>query len=756
MSSNRLLCALTCLLVAANTSLAQPSMGEYVWWTYSYASGVYSNDTDMNQCMDTHVVSIPGASSLRLKFDNVNLGAEDYIQIISNRDGNTQEQYPHELQKWTNTSAYFNGESVTVKLWVSPGSTASFMIRDLIAGATGSLGFHHTICGPTDDRVLSTDWRAMRAVSSPTGGGGGCTIWAATATNYVLSAGHCTGTFGVAEAEVPLSTSGGSAQHPPSNRQWPISNFGALGNGVGDDYAVSTLSTNAQGQWPSTLYGFFTLGWFIPTVGNAIRITGYGTVTAPVSATWNVVNKTHAGSYVTTGGGGTGLGYNADTTGGNSGSPIICDISGLAIGIHTHGGCSASGGNNWGTSLTNAGFQAMWTSSGAPTPPAGVCATLSAPSANFTSSNPSVLQGSTVSFSDASTGGPSSWAWDLNGDGTTDSTLPNPTFTYNTPGSYTVSLTVSNAFGSNTNAMPGYVTVSALTAATLPVTEPFTAGLPTQGSSGWVFSSSNSFGAITAGQSGVVSPNSGGNALTMSSNTSGNFVQNDATLVIDLAAAGGATLSYWIKETGDEDDPQDGLWISDGANEALVQAHTGLFISAVWTQYTVDLDQAATANGIAITSTFRVIWRQYDNFVLGTDGHLIDDVDIQPDSQFSLTLSSTGGNLFCGLQNLPTGTVQGFTLFSFNTTLPVGLGNIYGINADLMTFQSIASPGAPGNIFHWVLPAPPFLYPNAPFVLPPGSLNSFVGMTADGQGIALGAGFNLLGTTNVVRTTLTP
>ena len=27
---------------------------------------------------------------------------------------------------------------------------------------------------------------------------------------------------------------------------------------------------------------------------------------------------------------------------------------------------------------------------------------------------------------------------------------------------------------------------------------------------------------------------------------------------------------------------------------------------------------------------------------------------------------------------------------------------------------------------------------------------------ADGQGLALGAGFNLLGTTNVVRTTLTP
>jgi hypothetical protein len=304
--------------------------------------------------------------------------------------------------------------------------------------------------------------------------------------------------------------------------------------------------------------------------------------------------------------------------------------------------------------------------------------------------------------------------------------------------------------------MPGYVTVATLTAATLPVNETFNGGLPSQGSSGWLFSSSNSFGAIAAGQSGIVSPISGGNALTMSSNTSGNFVQNDATLVIDLAAAGGATLSYWIKETGDEDDPQDGLWISDGANEALVQPHTGLFISAAWTQYKIDLDQAAAANGIAITSTFRVIWRQYDNFILGTDGHLVDDVNIQADSQFSLTLTSTGGNLFCDLQNLPAGTVQGYTLFSFNTTLPVGLGNIYGINADFMTFQAIASPAAPGNIFHWVLPAPALLYPNAPFTLPPGSLNSFVGMTADGQGLAIGSPFSILGTTNIVRTTLTP
>ncbi len=755
MFNTKFTCILT-LMALAGTAIAQPSTGEYVWWSYSYASGSHTNSTSMRQVMDVHQVNIPGATSLRLKFDNVVLGPEDCIQIISNWDGNTQEQYPSELQKWSNTSAYFNGESVTVKLWVNPGSTASFAIRDLIAGAQGSLGFHNTICGPTDDRVLSTDWRAMRAVSSPTGSGGGCTIWAASPTNHLLSAGHCTGTFGVAEAEVPLSTGGGGAQHPPSNRQWPITNLGGTGSGIGNDYAVTTVATNAQGQWPSQLYGHFTLGFFIPQVNDPIRITGYGSTSSPVSPTWNVVNKTHAGVYVTTGGGGTGLGYNADTTGGNSGSPVICDISGLAVGIHTHGGCSSTGGNNWGTSLTLPAFQSLWASSGGPTPPSGVCATPVAPTASFTSSNPNVLQGSAISFTDTSTGGVSNWAWDLNGDGITDSTQANPSYIYNTPGSYTVSLTVSNAQGTDTVTMPNYVTVSTLTAATLPVSEDFNAGLPSQGASGWVFSSTNSFGAIAAGQSGPVSPNSGGNALTLASNTDGNYVENDAILVIDLAAAGGATLTYWIKETSDEDHPQDGLWISDGANEALVQAHTGTFISGTWTQYTIDLDQAAAANGVAITSTFRVIWRQYDNFTLGTDGHLVDDIDIQPDNQFSLTLTSSGGDLLCDLQNVPAGTAQGFTLFSFNTSLPVGMGNIYGINADTQTFVSLMSPAAPGNLFHWVLPAPSFAFPNSPFVLPPGTLNAFIGMTADGQGLALTSSFGLLGTTNVVRTTLNP
>ncbi len=50
--------------------------------------------------------------------------------------------------------------------------------------------------------------------------------------------------------------------------------------------------------------------------------------------------------------------YAADTQGGNSGSPVVDEATGEAVGIHTHGGCSASGGNNNGTSFFNSNLWA--------------------------------------------------------------------------------------------------------------------------------------------------------------------------------------------------------------------------------------------------------------------------------------------------------------------------------------------------------------------------------------------------------------
>ena len=56
----------------------------------------------------------------------------------------------------------------------------------------------------------------------------------------------------------------------------------------------------------------------------------------------------------------------------------------------------------------------------------------------------------TVQFTDRSTGVPTAWQWDFDNDGNVDSTEQNPSFTYTTPGTYTVVLTASNASSTNT------------------------------------------------------------------------------------------------------------------------------------------------------------------------------------------------------------------------------------------------------------------------------------------------------------------
>lgn len=51
----------------------------------------------------------------------------------------------------------------------------------------------------------------------------------------------------------------------------------------------------------------------------------------------------------------------------------------------------------------------------------------------------------TVQFTDRSSGVPTSWSWDFNGDGVPDSSAPNPSFTYAQPGRYSAKLVASNA-----------------------------------------------------------------------------------------------------------------------------------------------------------------------------------------------------------------------------------------------------------------------------------------------------------------------
>ena len=82
------------------------------------------------------------------------------------------------------------------------------------------------------------------------------------------------------------------------------------------------------------------------------------------------------------------------------------------------------------------------------------------PIADFTATPTTIYAGETVSFTDMSTNNPTSWNWSFSGGTPTSSTTQNPQVVYNSSGTYNVSLTVSNAFGTDTKTKTDYIHVS--------------------------------------------------------------------------------------------------------------------------------------------------------------------------------------------------------------------------------------------------------------------------------------------------------
>jgi hypothetical protein len=101
------------------------------------------------------------------------------------------------------------------------------------------------------------------------------------------------------------------------------------------------------------------------------RVTGYGVdATIPQN---NQVQQTAVGVYGPKYG--TIIQYAVDTTGGDSGAPVIDDHDGTAIGIHTNGGClPGAHGMNSGTAIENANLRNALAN------PKGVCAVHCSPS----------------------------------------------------------------------------------------------------------------------------------------------------------------------------------------------------------------------------------------------------------------------------------------------------------------------------------------------------------------------------------------
>ncbi len=347
-------------------ALSQAEPPPQITVAYNIDTGWVRNDGTQREVIISFNVFHPQADWLRLYFDEVALGGDlpsgnqALLRVTSLHDGAIQELNPTHVRQWQKSTCYFNGDSVQVEVLAYPGTGARLVLRALDVGLAPV--DDPSQCGPADNRVLSSDPRSARLLPI------GCTGWLINDCNHcLLTAGHCQGSISTVEFNVPLSSGGGSLNHPGPEDQYAKDNSslqGNGGNGVGDDWAYfGTFPNSTTGLTAFEAQGQSFILMNPPGAsGTKIRITGYGTD----SGNHNQVQQTEVGPMVVSSG--TTVGYRTDTTGGNSGSPVIWKQRDFAVGIHTHGGCSSSGGNNWGTGVNHSSL------GNALNNPQGVCA----------------------------------------------------------------------------------------------------------------------------------------------------------------------------------------------------------------------------------------------------------------------------------------------------------------------------------------------------------------------------------------------
>lgn len=106
--------------------------------------------------------------------------------------------------------------------------------------------------------------------------------------------------------------------------------------------------------------------------------------------------------------------------------------------------------------------------------------------------------------------------------------------------------------------------------------------------------------------------------IVMDSSTNGTYATNQLILNKDLSSYANLQLEYYYKESGDENHSQDGVYVySNGSWQQVKSFNSG---PGTYTKYTVDLS--------AYSNITKIMFQQYDNYGMTTDGICIDDVKI--------------------------------------------------------------------------------------------------------------------------------
>ncbi len=360
---NPLLVAAIAMVIAAQTSLAQKISHDRASYPLEIRTGIQANEENDFIVAYQEWIELANVPWIMVMFGDYDLGTDSYVEFISNASGEVQRIDGVTSKDWKQHSAHLAGDLVNFVLYVAPGDSGVFFNIDHIVTAMtlekqpDASGPIATICGNTDDRIASSDPRVGRI--------NGCTAWLVS-TGVVLTAGHCTNSngeiTGTIEFNVPLSLNSGVTNMASLADQYPVipNSTSFRDNGTGDDWAIFRIGGAADNSGRNAFIeqGFFRMTTYVPPADATMRVTGYGLDNRPAgngaagaaccdtnSDDQCEFNCNSSSRTLQTATGrfdelsGNTLEYEVDTMPGNSGGPVIWKTSGLAVGIHTAGGC---------------------------------------------------------------------------------------------------------------------------------------------------------------------------------------------------------------------------------------------------------------------------------------------------------------------------------------------------------------------------------------------------------------------------------
>ena len=263
------------------------------------------------------------------------------------------------------------------------------------------------------------------------------------------------------------------------------------------------------------------------------------------------------------------------------------------------------------------------------------------PSADFTANPTTVDMGNTVQFTDNSVGSPTSWSWTFTGGTPSSSTAQNPVVTYSTPGTYDVTLTATNAYGSDTKTISSYITVVDPNAIT------YCASQGNDNSSEW----------IAGVQVGDLNNTSGASGYSDFTSMTANLATNQSVSVtLTPGFPSGSYTEYWV------------MWIDyncDGDfNDSGEEVFSGSGNSAVTGSFTVPSSATVGTTRMRVSMRYNNAPTSCGSFDYGE----VEDytVDISSGGASSVTAGFTYNANYLAVAFADTSTASGTTITSWS------------------------------------------------------------------------------------------